>query len=402
MSLPTKKFLLFNKTWQNVCLVTVAAVVLMSVLFCTVYVSLNFFGFLKTLTILLAVLVVLLSVLIYFRLLHKKKKALLVILSILLVICMSILNTVTFMHFSGKVAMLKNNSTPFIPHDIDAVIDASGIVSYGDDKYIYNDNLTTILFMGIDKNDIDKTSVNGKNGQADAVYAVTIDTKTGKSTVICISRDTVTDIKIYSKEGNYIRTEPKQLCLSYAYGDGKELSCENCVWSASNVLFGIPINTYMAIDYSAIAVLNDAVGGVEVPKYNSNWSKKTGETTVLYGEKAYEYVQFRDIYKTESNAYRITRQLDYLKAFSAKAIKMTKKDITTPLNLYDKINKYSVNNLSPDKIAFLTNVFLNGNKEIEFKNIEGKIDTVGNHAVFYPDSEKLYELVLEVFYTKIS
>ena len=157
----------------------------------------------------------------------------------------------------------------------------------------------------------------------------------------------------------------------------------------------------MALDYSAIAVLNDAVGGVEVPAYTRDWSKKTGKNTVLYGNDAYEYVQYRNIKITDSNADRISRQLDYLKSISKKAIDMTKKDISTPINLYNKINNYSVNNLSVDKIAFLASVFLGGSMEIDFRNIEGTIESDGKHAYFTPDSEKLFELVLEVFYKEV-
>ena len=401
MSLLINKYLLFDKAWKKLLFVIISIAILGFSVFSIFYVSLADIQFYKIPIITLSLTTIILWFFVYLALLKGAKKAIIIILSVLLVICIAFLNVITFMLIIGKSAMLKNPNIHVVPPDIDAIIDANGIVSYEDKQYIYNEDITTILFMGVDKKDIDNTSINGRNGQADAVYAAVIDTKTGKTTVICISRDTWTDIKIYSKEGNYIRTEGGQLCLSYAYGDGKNLSCENCVWSASNILCGIPINTYMAVDYSAIAILNDAVGGVEVPAYTRDWSKKTGKTTVLYGNEAYEYVQYRNTKVTESNAYRITRQLDYLKSFSKKAIDMTKKDISTPINLYNKINGYSVNNLSVDKIAFLASVFLSGSNEIDFRNIEGTIDTDGEHAYFTPDSEKLYKLILEVFYKEV-
>ena len=401
MSLLINKYLIFDKLWKKILFAVISIAILGFSVFSILYVTIADIQFYKIPIITLSSATIILWFFIYLALLKGAKKAIIIILSVLLVICIAFLNTITFMLIIGKSAMLKNPNVHVVPPDIDAVIDANGIISYGDKQYIYNEDITTILFMGVDKKDIDNTSINGRNGQADAVYAVVIDTKTGKTTAICISRDTWTDIKIYSKEGNYIRTEGGQLCLSYAYGDGKELSCESCVWSASNILCGIPINTYMALDYSAIAVLNDAVGGVEVPAYTRDWSKKTGKKTVLYGNDAYEYVQYRNIKITESNAYRISRQLDYLKSFSKKAIDMTKKDISTPINLYNKINNYSVNNLSVDKVAFLASVFLGGSMEIDFRNIEGTIESDGKHAYFTPDSEKLFELVLEVFYKEV-
>ncbi len=401
MSLPIKKLLIFDKWWKISILIAVSVIVIASVIFNIIYAAVNFVSVIKIAVIVFSVIALLLAFFTYLRLYKKKKKAFTIFLAFLLCIFLALANTLSILTISGKYALTVNNNIHIIPTDIDAVLDENGIISYNDKQYIYNDNLTTILFMGVDKSDINKTTANGKNGQADALYTVTIDTETGKTTVICISRDTYSDIKIYSKEGNYIRTEPRQLCLAYAYGDGKDMSCENCVWSVSNVLCGIPINTYMSIDFSAISVLNDTVGGVRVPEYTVDWKRKTGKTTVLYGKKAYDYVQYRNVNVTESNAHRITRQIDYLKAFSAKAISKTKEDISTPLKLYNKINSNSVNNLTADKITYLTSVFLKGNMEIEFKNIEGDIRVVGEHSAFFPDSQKLYELVLEVFYKEV-
>ena len=401
MSSPIKKFLIFDKLWKIIIFLIFSAIIIGNALFSIIYAIINFGNLLRIPIIAISVIIILLYALIYFRLYRKKGKIITAILSVLLCLLLTIPNSITFLTIYGKNAMLQSNNIHTIPPDVDAFIDENGIVSYNGKNYIYNENITTILFMGVDKNNIDKTYKNGKNGQADAIYAVTIDTQTGETTVISISRDTMTDIKIYSGEGNYIRTEKRQLCLAYAYGDGKEMSCESTIWSLSNVLCGVPINTYMAIDLNAVRVLNDAVGGVKVPAYNSSMTKKTGKMITLRGNAVYNYIRSRNINKTDSNAHRMTRQIDYLKAFSAKAIEQTKNNISTPVDLYNKVNKYSVSTLSVDKITFLTSVFLNGNMHIEFKNIEGEIGVEGNYAAFYPDNQKLYELVLDVFYKEI-
>ncbi len=401
MSSPIKKLLIFDKLWKIIIFIIISSLIIGLAVFSIIYASLNLNDLLKVPIIAICVISILIYLCIYLRLYKKKGAIFTSILAVLLCLLLAIPSGVSFLTMFGKNAMLENNSIHVVPPDVDAFVDENGIIEYNGKRYIYNENLTTILFMGVDKTNIDKTDINGKNGQADAIYTVTIDTETGKTTVIGISRDTMTDIKIYSGQGNYIRTEKRQLCLAYAYGDGKEMSCENTIWSTSNVLCGIPINTYMAIDLKAIRVLNDAVGGVTVPAYNSSMTKKTGKNITLRGNDVYKYIRSRNINKTESNAHRMTRQIDYLKAFSAKAISKTKKDITTPVSLYNKVNKYSVNTLSVDKITFLTSVFLNGNMNIEFKNIEGEIGVEGNYAAFYPDNEKLYELVLDVFYKEI-
>ena len=48
-----------------------------------------------------------------------------------------------------------------------------------------------------------------------------------------------------------------QLCLSYAYGDGKAKSAENTANSISRILYVVPITKYFALDLNGIAHLND-------------------------------------------------------------------------------------------------------------------------------------------------
>ena len=95
-------------------------------------------------------------------------------------------------------------------------------VTYQGEKYVYNEDLVSILFLGVDKEAFEEggTVGDGKAGQADALFLLVLDTKTGKSRLIAISRDTMTDVNVYSDLGNFIGTEKLQLCLAYTYGDG--------------------------------------------------------------------------------------------------------------------------------------------------------------------------------------
>ena len=165
-------------------------------------------------------------------------------------------------------------------------------VTYQGEKYVYNEDLVSILFLGVDKEAFEEggTVGDGKAGQADALFLLVLDTKTGKSRLIAISRDTMTDVNVYSDLGNFIGTEKLQLCLAYTYGDGKEKSCENTVRAVSRLFYGMPVAAYAALDLDAIAVLTDAVGGVEVTVTKDltiqDPSLKEGERKVLTGEQA--------------------------------------------------------------------------------------------------------------------
>lgn len=122
------------------------------------------------------------------------------------------------------------------------------------------------FFSGVDKEAFEEggTVGDGKAGQADALFLLVLDTKTGKSRLIAISRDTMTDVNVYSTLEILSEREKLQLCLAYTYGDGKEKSCENTVRAVSRLFYGMPVAAYAALDLDAIAVLTDAVGGVEV------------------------------------------------------------------------------------------------------------------------------------------
>lgn len=89
-----------------------------------------------------------------------------------------------------------------------------------------------------------------------------------------IPRDTMTEIPITNKERTLHDTKITQLTMAYAYGDGREGSCENMVESVQKLLCGFTIDQYMAVDTTVVAQLNDAVGGVTVTIPTDGMEKK--------------------------------------------------------------------------------------------------------------------------------
>lgn len=274
-------------------------------------------------------------------------------------------------------------------------------VIYEGESYVYNDKLTSILVIGTDR--LSKTATAntpGANGQADALYLAVIDTETGKVNVLGIARDIMTDVRVYSVSGLYIGTEKKQVCLAFAYGDGKEKSCENTVQAVSNLLYGIDIGTYFCLDWCNMGKLNDLIGGVEVPAYDGA-GQKTGETVTLSGDKdVYTYLRLRDKETLDASINRMDRQIDYLNAFAAKLADHARSDITAPLRLYNEINSVSVNNLDATKITYLTTLFLNGGAKVEFSTLSGEITQNGEYAEMTLDDATTYETLLKLFYKK--
>ncbi len=329
---------------------------------------------------------------------RRWKKVLLSVVAVVVGLAVLTAGSFGVLWLKGRLA-LKSNA-PDITLSGDGVGIEDDTVVYQGEKYKYNSDMTTMLFIGTDgkgKNGKSKTAVG--HGQADALFLAAIDTKTGKTTVISVPRDAMTNVRVYSEEGNFIGTEKMQVCLSYAYGQGEELSCENTVESVSNLMYGININTYFCLEWTAISEINDLVGGVTVDEYDSSF-QKTGKKVTLKGQEALDYILLRDHDDLDSSLNRLERQTSYIKSFSAQIIEKTKQDITVPLSLYNKLSSYSINSLDASKITYLATVFLNGGAEIEFETVTGEMIQGEEYAEMYPDEQALYELVLKVYYKK--
>ena len=339
----------------------------------------------------------------------KRKKALSIILISIATIIAILLGTFFALFLSGKNQLVNHKDTVIdfsqVEEDIIASEEDGKSITYKGEEYVYNDDVTTILCMGIDKTE-DLGGSYGKNGQADAIILLTIDPKSGKTNVIPINRDTMVYSKLYSSSGNFIKTEKQQICLVFANGDGEEKSCKNMKDSVSSMLYGIPIDSYIAIDLNAIGPLNQAVGGVTV---KSPETFTIGKTTFNKGESYYlgdgktatAFVQWRDKSKLDSNATRMARQKVYLSAFAKAAINKTKQDIKFPLSLYNSVSKYNTNDLSASKITYLTSKVMLGNDiKLNFLELKGKTTKGEKYAEFTPDRDALLDLVIKVFYTK--
>lgn len=295
----------------------------------------------------------------------------------------------------------------FAPESIGEITENDGqYVEYNGQKYTLNQNITSILLIGVDKQKITENINNyGESGQADFLVLVAVDTQSGKIKFIPISRDSMVDINMYSESGNYIGTSKKQICLSYAYGDGKEMSCQNTVKSVSRFMYGMPINSYFAMDIEALKALNDYVGGVTITADEDmtlwNVILKKGETFTLKGNYAVDYIRYRGDDLNANNS-RMARQKNYMKLFYNLVLEKTKKDITFPVKLFNIADKYKITDIDVADLTFLTNCILKNkdNAIIDFSSIPGNTVQGEEYVEFYPDTKKLYELILDTYYIK--
>ena len=313
----------------------------------------------------------------------------------------------------GRQALLGHDSADGVEITApeDAKVENGGkTVSYRGKTYQRNDSVTAILCMGVDKDDMqDESNLIGENGQADTVIVTALDTDTGKMTLINISRDAIVDVDVYNMSDQYVKTENMQICLAYAYGDGRESSCENMIKSVSRLLYGIPIDGYVAIDIPAINSLNDAIGGVDVTVLEdmTDWDPEfvQGATVHLQGKQAETYVRSRysegEKATVDSNNYRMARQRQYVSNFISKALSETKSNPTLPVTLYNTASPYMVTDITVSEVTYLTSLLLKQKFDIQdIVTVPGEVKMGERYAEYYVNEEELYQIILDVFYTE--
>ena len=352
----------------------------------------------------------------------KKSKALkiftivsLVIISILVIIAI----VLTVLLIKGKKAVLEDNKNADeniqVPAsfradtDTDNAVPQGRYVYYDGKKYQYNDKVTTVLFAGIDKRNYEhEEGVFGTAGQADCIFVMALNTETGDYKLMAVSRDTMCDVNTYDENGKYAGTEKMQICLSHGYGDGKEESCENLKRSVSRVFFGIPVNSYVAVDLDVISILNEQVGGVEVT-VNEDLSGRDpalyeGANITLDGTQAEIFVRSRNIYGDENqNNLRMERQKTYLTSFIQKTLKMTKENMSVPLNMYNSISDYMVTDIDAAMVTYYTGVFLKSgfSSDKNLIKVPGKTVMGEQYAEYYTDTDEFFKIILDMYYTEV-
>ncbi len=184
--------------------------------------------------------------------------------------------------------------------------------------YCYRRDLTTLLLLGVDNDDVMETSGYRGGNQADFLWLIVVDNADKKVTQIQLDRDTMADVQLYGPFGDKAGAKNMQICLAYAYGDGVEGKCDNVADAVSRLFSGITVNGTIALDMGGIAAFNDALGGVTVTLESDLTSLgatlEEGKTVTLSGEQAEAFVRGRRGVDDGTNHARMRRQRIYMDA----------------------------------------------------------------------------------------
>lgn len=282
-------------------------------------------------------------------------------------------------------------------------------VEYAGKTYRRNTHVKAVLCMGVDrKGTMEGTTIPTQSGQADGIFVIAQDTARNTLKILMIPRDTMTEITLTDLSGNVLGKDIQHLTLAYAYGDGREKSCELVAEAVSDLLGGLKIDHYMAGNIEIINILNDSVGGVTVTVPTSGMEKKDaafveGATVTLRGEQAESFVRYRDIEETHSAIYRMSRQREYIMQFFGTVKRQSARNSAIVTDMLDLVEDYMVTDMGKEeylKIA-LDALEMAELAPEDFYVVPGQAVMTEVYDEFHADREALTPIILELFYREV-
>lgn len=272
-----------------------------------------------------------------------------------------------------------------------------------DKTYTLSPNVSSILFMGVDKD-------NGRvtppyNGQVDAILLLVLNEDTGKITCLAISRSSWVPVLERDFESGLLGQRTDYLCLGYSYGYDDANSSELVCQDVSNLLNGIPINAYFTLNMSGIGALANAVGGVSLSALSdvAKTDIKAGDQLELFGDMARDYVWQRDVADDLSSAERLERQEQFAKVFARKALDECKANPFKMFELFDVAKEHSITNLDFPELAYLASfIASHGVSDIDMVMLPGEYMPIPDQPTQYDvDEMQLIQMVADIFYTEV-
>lgn len=272
-------------------------------------------------------------------------------------------------------------------------------INYEGQTYEYNRDMKAVVFLGVDKKgDMGYAEHMGDGGQADSIILMAVNEKKKTVQLFQISRNTMTNVDVYTEKGDYLTTQKMQIALQYAYGDGEKKSIWLMKKAISELLYGVPVNSSIAMSIDGLSTVNTMLGGIEitVPKDYTyvDPAFEKGKTLTLTGEQAEKYVRYRDITVTGSNNDRMERQTQFMMALMSQLKKASQEDAELYSKLMTGANPYFTTDMTADEIMALSKYEVSG----EIQTIPGEERAGKEHDEFYTDEDALKEIIVKTFY----
>lgn len=330
----------------------------------------------------------------------KGTRVLLIIVCVVVAIALLLAVTVFILDRIGHSAMT-GNGDDMRTHDQAETVDA-GRVRYKGKLYQFNDDLSTILFMGVDsRQKSGDVGEFGRANQADVIVLCALDPNAKRITLISVSRDSMCDIEVLDDDGNSLGMAHAQLALSYAYGDGGDISCQLTSDAVSRLFYGLPISAYGSIYMDGVGRLTDLVGGITVTPNESFGAFRAGQPVTLNSSNTESYLRYRE-HTVEGNNGRMERHKGVILELAKAMLRRVRQNPASILTLYDGIQKNVTTNLNAPSMVYLARIAAGTTLDTTVRKVEGtSVLGAQNHAEYNVDETALYELILEIFYEPV-
>lgn len=268
---------------------------------------------------------------------------------------------------------------------------------YGGHLYSLNENVESVLVMGIDSI-MTPDSSKADSLQADFIALVVINKLNNSFKVLHINRDTMTEIVQLDDNGNKYGTYEAQLALAHTYGGEGKFQCRNTVDAVENLLYNVRIDHYVSLTMDAIPLINDSIGGVtvvlgeDIPSLGAAFVKDAEIT--LTGEQALAFVRYRSNAVTTSNLERMERQRQYITALSEK---YTDTSLDVALETLVDISEYLVSDCTANQLSLLMERLQTYTYEGTL-SLEGEAQKTGEYVEYYIDDIAAQKTVVDLFY----
>lgn len=290
---------------------------------------------------------------------------------------------------------------------------------YHEKIYEYKEDSINFLLLGIDKKgklDHNTDLSDWDAGQADAVFVVSLDPEEKRVSVIGIPRNSMAYVEMFDSDKSSLGYIYNQVCLQYGYAGGGELGLEATKRLVSELLYELPIHGACAINFKAIEIVTEKIGGVEVtikedlsilgPEFVE------GNQVVIKGDNTVDYLIYRDTSVIGSPTTRLTREKEFLEALIHKAIACVKKNPAIISDVYKAILPYMNTDITLDKAVYLAmnslDYKINSDSFYQLQGEDREVIGIGEFGEertfndFYLDEENLLETVIKVFYEEVN
>ncbi len=277
-----------------------------------------------------------------------------------------------------------------------------GQMEYEGKVYQLREDLTTLLLMGLDKDERPDEQIGYTNTmQSDFLLLLIIDEEAGTCEALHLNRDTMTKIRRLGIGGGAAGTFTGQLALAHTYGSGGSDSALNAVKAVSTLLNGVTIDHYMTLTMDAVGILNDLLGGVTVTVLEDmsdiDPALVKGAEVNLMGDQALLYVRSRMNVGDGTNLARMERQQQYLNGLYEKLVAVCKGESDFLSSALLKLANNFSSDCSVTQLEALEDI-LEECTVSPIRTIPGEAVVGDPYMEFYADEAALTETVVTLFY----